>query len=46
MRKVGIMDTLIASTAMIASVGAAYAVQRALLGALLQAIDPNRKSKG
>lgn len=37
------MDALVVSTAMIASLGAAYALQRALLGAMLHAIDPKRK---
>jgi hypothetical protein len=37
------MDALMVSTAMIASLGAAFLVQRAVLGAMLKAIDPNRK---
>lgn len=39
------MDMLWISTAMIGSLGAAFLLQRALLSALLLAIDPNRKTK-
>ncbi len=39
------MDAVLVSTAMIGSLGAAFLVQRALLTALLGAIDPNRKAK-
>lgn len=39
------MDALVVSTAMVASLGAAFLVQRALLGAMLRAMDPNRKGR-
>jgi len=37
------METLILSTTLIGSLGAAWAIQRALLGLCLKAIDPNRR---
>lgn len=39
------MDMLLVGTAMIGSLGAAFMLQRALLSALLLALDPNRKSR-
>jgi hypothetical protein len=39
------MDVLLIGTAMIGSIGAAFVMQKALLGAMLYAIDPNRKPR-
>jgi hypothetical protein len=39
------MEALVLSGTMIATLGTALLVQRALLGAMLYAIDPKRKSK-
>jgi hypothetical protein len=39
------MELLMVSTALAVSVWTAYALQRALLGAMLLAIDPNRQHK-
>ena len=39
------MDALIIATTMVGSIGAAFVLQKALLGAMLYAIDPNRKTR-
>lgn len=39
------MEAIVISGAVMASMGAAFVLQRALLGAMLYAIDPKRPSK-